>query len=101
MLMPLQIMAAAYLVIVHSQSIFGAAHDTVCLYAQAAIHMQLCDASLCHFKDQLGLGGQRPPLDLLGYHIPKGAQTGVEKEDEGWAMVQVVLHLRKLHENQV
>lgn len=99
--MALQVVTAAYLVVIHSQGIFSAAHDTVCLYAQAAIHMQLCDASLCHFQNQLGLGGQRPPLDLLGYHVPKGAQTGVEKEDEGWAMVQVVLHFRKLHEHHV
>lgn len=31
--MPLQVMTAAYLVVIHSQSIFSAAHDAVCLYA--------------------------------------------------------------------
>ncbi|KAA6420526.1 MAG: hypothetical protein FRX49_09687 [Trebouxia sp. A1-2] len=63
-------MAAADLVVVYSQSIFTAAHDTVCLYTQAAVH--------------------GTALDLLGYHIPQGAQAWVKEEDEGRAMVQAL-----------
>jgi hypothetical protein len=97
LLVQLQVMAAADLVVIYSQSIFTAAHDTVCLYTQAAVHMQLCDASLCHLKNQLRLMCEGTPLDLLGYHIPQGAQAWVKEEDEGRAMVQIVLHLRELH----
>lgn len=94
-------MAAAYLVVVDSQGMFAAAHDAVCLHPEAAIDMHLAQAGFCHLQDHFRLGSQRAPLHLLGHHIPQGPQAGVEEEDEGWAVLQVVLDFRQLQEKRL
>ena len=90
-------MAAAYLVVVDSKGVFSAAHDAVCMHPEAAVHMHLPQAGFRDLKNQLRPGCQGAPLHLLGYHIPQGPQAGVEQEDEGRAVLQVVLDFRQLH----